>query len=231
MATYQANVMDDQMPVDLDWDSNIFIKAGVSDEPLVMVKNSAYWFVRPAYYEASLANALPNIWVREGVYNRLIIASENLSAQYRLVLLDGWRPKVLQKQLFYNMRDAIKREHPFDDDSEITRKTLLYASKASEDPIRPSPHLTGGSIDVTLADEHGVLLDMGSDFDEATERSWTTSSVPPECAERRVHLLKAMKSAGFTNLPSEWWHYDYGNWVWAFFSNQSEAIYGPTQLP
>ena len=33
-----------------------------------------------------------------------------------------------------------------------------------------------------------------------------------------------MTKAGFTNLPSEWWHYDYGDRFWAYY-NKCSAIY------
>jgi D-alanyl-D-alanine dipeptidase len=33
-----------------------------------------------------------------------------------------------------------------------------------------------------------------------------------------------MISAGFTNLPSEWWHYDYGTKFWAYFTG-NKALY------
>lgn len=33
--------------------------------------------------------------------------------------------------------------------------------------------------------------------------------------------------AGFTSLPSEWWHYDYGNQQWAWYRVEERAIYGP----
>ena len=33
-----------------------------------------------------------------------------------------------------------------------------------------------------------------------------------------------MLQAGFTNLPTEWWHFDYGNKFWAFYTG-NDAIY------
>lgn len=33
-----------------------------------------------------------------------------------------------------------------------------------------------------------------------------------------------MCNAGFTNLPSEWWHYDYGTRFWGFFTG-NQALY------
>ena len=39
-----------------------------------------------------------------------------------------------------------------------------------------------------------------------------------------------MIEAGFSNLPSEWWHYDFGDQLWAWHSGAQAALYGPTQV-
>ena len=176
------------------------------------------------YFHNGVQSALPEIWVREDVYNRLSQAAKYLPAQYRLAVLDGWRPKSVQNSLFEGVRSKLALQHPDLSASELERRVLLYAA-------RPSPHITGGAVDVTLADSDGRFLNMGSKFDEATERSWTAAPVPEDQGERRRILLEAMLQAGFTNLPSEWWHFDYGNWVWAWYRKQAAAIYGPATLP
>lgn len=215
----------------LDWGVAQYISAGTSEEPLVPAITCEHWTAQPVYFQNGLAGALPEIWVRKGVYDRLVRAAEALPRGYRLVLLDGWRPKRVQQFLFDNVRRQIELEDPSLTEAEIDRKTLLYAARASDDPVRPSPHITGGAIDVTLSDEEGTILDMGGAFDEASEKSWTAAPVPALPAERRRHLLAAMQHAGFTNLPSEWWHYDYGNWLWAWYSKKSSALYGPVERP
>ena len=45
---------------------------------------------------------------------------------------------------------------------------------------------------------------------------------------RRI-LIHTMKEAGFSNLPTEWWHFDYGNQNWAYFTEQSSAIFGAVE--
>lgn len=35
-----------------------------------------------------------------------------------------------------------------------------------------------------------------------------------------------MNKAGFTNLPSEWWHYDYGEKFWAYYNNTPAIFEG-----
>ena len=44
------------------------------------------------------------------------------------------------------------------------------------------------------------------------------------CDKVKTYLYNAMIKAGFTNLPSEVWHYDYGNRAWAYY-NKKPAIY------
>ncbi|WP_243737176.1 M15 family metallopeptidase [Halomonas ventosae] len=43
-------------------------------------------------------------------------------------------------------------------------------------------------------------------------------------------LYHAMRGAGFSNLPSEWWHYDFGNQLWAHYGGHPQAHFGPAQL-
>ncbi|MFO6135399.1 hypothetical protein ACLBVR_26025, partial [Pseudomonas aeruginosa] len=40
----------------------------------------------------------------------------------------------------------------------------------------------------------------------------------------------AMLDAGFSNLPSEWWHYDFGDQLWAWHTGATQALFGPVQL-
>jgi D-alanyl-D-alanine dipeptidase len=35
-----------------------------------------------------------------------------------------------------------------------------------------------------------------------------------------------MESQGFAQHPNEWWHFSYGDQLWAWQRSQSEAIYG-----
>ena len=43
---------------------------------------------------------------------------------------------------------------------------------------------------------------------------------------RRQLLRDAMGAAGFAQHPNEWWHFSQGDQLWAWRSNQAEAIYG-----
>lgn len=215
----------------LDWDAAQAISAGTSDEPLVPVLSRSEWIAWPIYFKQGVQGALPEIWLRQSLHDRLLLAADALPSGYRLVVLDGWRPKSLQQKLFADAWAKIASDNPSLSKTEIESLVRNYVAPASDDPKCPSPHITGGAVDVTLADSDCVFCEMGSLFDEVTEQSWTNSPVSETASDNRRCLLEAMQRAGFTNLPSEWWHFDFGNWLWALSTNQTSAIYGPIKQP
>lgn len=76
------------------------------------------------------------------------------------------------------------------------------------DPKRGSNHSRGVAVDVTLLDESGEALDMGTGFDEMCEQSHHGRTDLSTSAQRnRLLLLGIMLQAGFEALPTEWWHY------------------------
>jgi len=42
----------------------------------------------------------------------------------------------------------------------------------------------------------------------------------------RKLLQRVMLGAGFTQLPTEWWHFSYGDQIWAVDNAREYAIYG-----
>lgn len=81
------------------------------------------------------------------------------------------------------------------------------------DPQKGSRHNRAVAIDLGLADAHGRLLAMGTPFDDFSDRS--ARGFPGLTDEERAHralLDDAMAQAGFTGLPSEWWHFDLAGW-------------------
>ena len=132
-------------------------------------------------------------WLREETIRKLAQVARELEEKgYRLVLWDGWRPASAQKALW-----AAKPDGRF-----LTP------------PNRISRHTRGTSVDVSLADRNGKILEMPSDHDEFTDRADEDfSDVPKEVAQRARLLRKAMFRAGFSGVPDEWWHYDLRDWA------------------
>lgn len=76
------------------------------------------------------------------------------------------------------------------------------------DPRRGSPHSRGAAVDVSLVDETGQLLDMGTPFDAFTPRSHHgASDIAPVAHRNRMLLLGLMTTAGWDFYSKEWWHY------------------------
>ena len=194
--------------------------------------------VFPAYAKQGIPGAVAECYVREGVYRRLLAVARSLPLDLNLVVLDGWRPWRVQQYLFDTLYEAIRAHHGDADETQLLTRTREFVSVPSRDPLAPSPHLTGGAVDVTLCDADGLLLDMGTLFDEAIPASHTDyferqESLDERQARARDHrrlLFHAMHEQGFTNLPSEWWHYDFGDQLWASYGGHGQALYGPTEL-
>lgn len=182
----------------------------------------------PVYADAGIDGAIRTCYLRAEVIERLLAAADSVAREgYRLQVLDGWRPPAVQRALYRDIFQQLVMRHPEDSDDERHRRTQHFVSLPSIWPERPSPHLTGGSVDVTLMRD-GEHIDMGSEFDEPSHRSYT-DAFEHDAGEIRAHrrvLYRAMTDAGFTNLPSEWWHYDFGNQNWAYFSGQRDARFG-----
>lgn len=221
------------------WDE--VLKITIDDNQEALVPTSlAPWLLTmyPAYYKMGIPNALPECHIRVGVYQRLLKAAEQLPKGISLLVLDGWRPYVVQRYLYDTLYNALAAKLINKSPLELENLTREFVSLPSTVATAPSPHLTGGSVDVTLIDQQGLMLDMGTQFDEASPLSHTHAfeeiAEPNEqqqavIANRRL-LYGVMSQVGFTNLPSEWWHFDFGNQLWAWYSGAERAIYGATQL-
>ncbi|WP_148252115.1 M15 family metallopeptidase [Aidingimonas lacisalsi] len=221
-----------------DWSVVSHIPIDASDEPLVPVSLAPEPVkVFPIYAREGLPGAVAECYLREGVYRRLLHAARALPPRLGLVVLDGWRPWRVQQYLFDTLYSTIQSKHDELDEQELMRRTREFVSLPSRDPLAPSPHLTGGAVDVTLCDADGLMLDMGTAFDEAIPASHadyfetltTLDARQRQARDRRRLLYHAMHAEGFTNLPSEWWHFDYGDQLWASYGGHDRALYGPSE--
>lgn len=79
------------------------------------------------------------------------------------------------------------------------------------DPAKGSKHNRGTAIDVGLYYlSTGELADMGSGYDEFSERAFPCYEGGTTASRWRRKLLERyMNRAGFTVFEDEWWHFDY----------------------
>lgn len=210
-------------------------------EPLVAVPSE---HCRPYYHLEMGLTDDPTVYLRIGVAERLITARLLVRRQgYDLIVLDGWRSVEVQRRLFwlylvdftvsqFNLeshfaaagRDPDQIEQAFNTLPEITRQTLRetnrrYVSWPSTDPDRPSPHATGGAVDVWLY-QNGRPVNLGVPFDHMADSAgafyhlrWRRPRFPGDrqVSQRRTLMTSAMLRAGFSVYPAEFWHYNLGN--------------------
>lgn len=187
--------------------------------------------VYPYYYLDGHDGALSEAYLRQGAAERLREAAERLPQGYSLVVLDGWRPYQVQKSLYDRFKQTLLAAG-WREGAALDRELTKFVAPPTRNILQPSPHLSGGALDLTIAGPDG-WLDMGTPFDDFTVRAGTSyfehvTRHTPETLAIRDHrrlLYHVMREAGFVNYPREWWHYEYGTMNWARQLNTT-AIYG-----
>lgn len=124
----------------------------------------------------------------------------NMRPGYKPLILDALRPQRVQQQLW----DAL-------DGTDLR----MYLAN----PERGSIHSFGMALDLTILDEQGRELDMGTGFDDLSEKSHPAleaqllerGEITREQIANRQLLRDAMQHAGFVGINSEWWHFDCGD--------------------
>ncbi len=200
------------------------------DEKLVRIENSDDFVSDLCYINRGIDGAVSECFVRETVYNMLQKAVRQLPQGFKIKIFDAWRPVSVQKALYNDFYKIIKSSSPSLTESELIEQTSYFVSYPSEDVLHPFVHSTGGAVDMTIVDASGIELDMGTDFDDFTPLSHTAyfenSDCHGEIRQNRRLLYNAMTSIGFTNLPSEWWHYDFGTSFWATINHTAAKYAG-----
>jgi D-alanyl-D-alanine dipeptidase len=120
--------------------------------------------------------------------------------KYRLLVLDALRPHRIQEMLWAHLEGTQLRSY-------------------IADPARGSIHSFGMAVDVTVIDEGGQELDMGTAFDALVEKSHpkqeaqflADGSLTSTEYKNRLILRDAMFHAGFRGINSEWWHFNFGD--------------------
>lgn len=159
--------------------------------------------------------------VREGVARRLEEASRRLPEGYGLELLEGWRSPEEQERLRLETRATARAKGL--EGEELERAVARWAANESG-------HRTGGAVDVRLT-YNGREAFCGSAWKEFGAGTASDARVGAETARNRAILHRAMRAAGFANYPAEWWHFAFGDRLWAAYRGARRAAYGPIAVP
>lgn len=189
-------------------------------EPLCRIDRQHARIAYAASYRAQgLSGATQGCYVRQGLVPMLMRAVAALPEAYTLLIFDAYRPIAVQQALYDQYTATVRTAHPDWDDAHLLAAVDDFVALPVPNLLRPAPHTTGGAVDLTLC-RSGVPLDMGTEFDDFTEKANTAwyenaaaSASPPR--ENRRLLYNVMSSAGFVNYEAEWWHYSFGDRLWA----------------
>ncbi len=151
----------------------------------------------------NLYSPLDCAWIRVEAAQGLKQAVEHLrttAPETSLLVLDALRPQRIQEQLWASLAGSALTQY-------------------LANPVIGSIHSFGMAVDVTLIDNDGQEIDMGSKFDQMDDTSHPEhesqllleGKLKPEQIARRVLLREAMAKGGFSGIRTEWWHFDCGD--------------------
>lgn len=130
-----------------------------------------------------------------------LVAAELSQYDLGIKLFDCYRPAPVQQKLWDKVPNA----------SYVTP------------PWKGSQHNRGVAVDLTIVDEAGNQLDMGTRFDYFGEEAHHTyKGHPARVHQNRMLLKSTMEQFGFASIRTEWWHYsikelqslEVSDWEW-----------------
>lgn len=198
------------------------VKVQECNEPLVDLRELGFK-IRPHHIVHYEGNTL----VRKSVADKLIAAKAYLPKGMEFYFSEGLRPLTVQKQIYDEHYQHLAKTNPTWDKSKLREETAKFVAPPEDVP----PHSTGGAIDLTLIDEHGNEVDMGSGLDETPDKNENKSfthapNVSDIGKKNRKILSDALTAVGFVNYPTEWWHWSYGDKYWAYHTKAPHSLYG-----
>lgn len=236
-------------------------------EPEFGFTDASSYYSKPNRMTGELLPGIPDApLLRLDIAKRLVQAEKFLrsdpyvratfAAPMHLRIDDAYRPFEAQKFAFeVAWPMVIKSAHPEMTDKEIAAEVPNYCAKPADKPT-PTPHATGGSVDVALINlETNEPVDRGHkggkvkgtaypDFHEAyhltdgqsdIENSEGQAEVAPPNREvvlgRRVLYHAMTKVAGLYVNPQEIWHYGKGDPLSAYVSGSEHPYYGIATPP
>jgi len=192
------------------------------NQPWNVARGFSRLLTEPAYVKIQLPGASTDCFLRSSVVMKLQEALSYLPDAFGFLIYDGFRSTKTQLGLFdfiYQQQKALYPQKTHEELWKITRGFVAHPDDMGTWGV--PPHNTGGAVDLTLT-YNGVPLEMGTDFDEVSERSRTDFYESFTADEKEEHFrnnrrifFNALKQVGFVNYPAEWWHYSLGDGRWA----------------
>lgn len=217
-----------------------------NQDPLIPIPASIHCLLPHPYLSlgAPYGKKSP-FYLRSLIIEKLIEANRILSELkpgYQIAVFDGYRPVVVQQfMVIHAFQDLIKAREldPLQisnsEKENLMQEVYQFWAIPSYDLASPPPHSTGAAVDLTLIDQNGKELNMGSAIDLISPLSHPNYFEVPEFKDNleaqkynsdRQLLNQVMSTAGFQRHPNEWWHFSWGDQMWAWLTDSPIALCG-----
>lgn len=164
------------------------------------IKVDLKYATRDNFTKKILYDTLSNAYLHPLAAKKLAKAQELLKSRYpnySLLVYDAVRPLSVQKKMY-----------------QVVQGTRYAAYVAN--PSRTGLHNYGMAVDLTICNEKGEVIDMGTSFDFFgsaaginNEAELVKKSVLTSLQVQNRKLLRAvMTEAGFLTIRGEWWHFN-----------------------
>jgi len=190
--------------------------------PLLSLKESGFDLI----LEPSIVTDYEYL-VRESVFEKLGRISKQLMAYDKVLIIRSvWRSFKHQKLLWEKYLKIISNKYPNKKRREVKRIVSKFV--ASE---RESMHSTGGSVDALIYDlKEDRVMDFGTNdgFTIVINKKCYPlhPDIAPGAKSNRKLLMSLFEHEDFVCDLVEYWHFDYGNVVWALEKRKPYSIYG-----
>jgi len=176
--------------------------------------------------------------LRQTAAEKLLEAVSFLPKGYRFQINLAFRTREEQEDAWEKIYEALRRKH-----RKLPKNKVVQMANKITLPVNGSiaPFLmTGGALAAALVSPAGREVEMTNRKVKGRKREagsrieakeWATDypGLHRAIKKNRQILVKALTKAGFVNYPKEWWHWSYGDHLWALLKNKPYAIYGPVE--
>ena len=154
------------------------------------------------FMHKNLYGELKNCYLQKDIAEKLAKAQKILKDKfpfYSLIIFDGVRPLSIQQMMW----DGLQLPENLKD-------------KYVSNPQMGSLHNFGCAVDVSIVNENGWEMDMGTPYDyfgelghpKAENKMLEEGKLTWRQFENRKLLRDVMTDAGFTGITTEWWHFN-----------------------
>lgn len=194
--------------------------ADFHDVENILVDDSKQWITSQSIHFAK---------ARRSVVKKLMAASFTLPRGIHLKVIEAYRPLSIQRLEFDRQRAIVRAANPALSEADVNMEASRFSA-----PPHVAPHPTGAAVDLTLCDENGHELDLGTSLNAVltnnTTATYTDAAQIGDAAKKwRALLVSTLTAQGLINYPTEWWHWSYGDRYWAFVAKHPAARYGPRE--